>query len=395
MNLQKLTAENRVRDLEIPQSITISGEEVKIPEAVRRKDVHYLLNSSGEYVRAAWISKVLAKTAAALDADEIDVKSRNFSNAIEELDTLISDFVKNKVLKNRRGPGAMSFAQAHENVPEGSIVLSRRSYDQLKEYNKAWAEASSVVAIRYPNLGPGTTKRLRLVINDEPLGSSTIGARIPDLLKLLGDFEDEEAHPEIIDCFLLNPKDLKDGMEGDGDGDLIYIAIDGKLGPRFHQIALERNPGAIKEVDIEQLFKKASRTDRSDLVSYLPHYFDDTPIGPATYAIRWLTFLEARKVRKTSDHPLHDAWFKQAPQAIQLIEFVMDIRKGEYTEAEIKAKLAFIKKCSKDIQEAQNKGNWFTKVVTSATLTDVPKFLKKFDTLQSFVDFAIPTKREI
>jgi len=215
--LKVLTADTRVEDVEIPKVLTIGKEEVTLPDCVRNKDPHFLINSSGKTVKAAWISRALARLVAASNSEDKVEKQVKYADALNEVDTLVNELIKTKVLRNRRGPGAMAFAQAHEDVPEGSIMISKRSFELLKAANSKWAKVGNVIAIRFPNLGPGTTKRLKLVVNDELLSSSSIGSLCPQLLDLFRTPEVEDVS-EVMDAFLLNPKDLKDGFEGDGDG---------------------------------------------------------------------------------------------------------------------------------------------------------------------------------
>ena len=171
----------------------------------------------------------------------------------------------------------------------------------------------------------------------------------------------------------------------DNDGDQLFIVIEKKGKPTFRNIDLVREPSSITEEDIELLFKKSNRVDRTDLSSWLPNYFDDVPIGQATYAIRWMLYSQLRRF-KTSDHPMAEAWKEIAPKAIDMIEFVMDIRKGDYSDSEIERRMAYIDSKIKEIRKAQEDGNWFAKTVTSGSLKDVPGFIMRFKSLQEFIE---------
>ena len=81
-----------------------------------------------------------------------------------------------------------------------------------------------------------------------------------------------------------------------------------------------------------------------------------------------------------------EAWKEIAPKAISMIEFVMDIRKGEWTDQEIDTKMMDIQNKMAEIQAAKNNGNWFAKTVTSRTVEDIPGFVMKFRTLQEYVN---------
>lgn len=167
--------------------------------------------------------------------------------------------------------------------------------------------------------------------------------------------------------------------------DQIFIVLEKRGRPNFELIDLKREPEEIKESDVEMLFSKANRTSRSDLKTWLPPYFDDVPIGPATYAIRWMLYNHLKKF-KNSAHPMGEAWKEIAPKAISMIEFVMDIRKGEWTDQEIDTKMMDIQNKMAEIQAAKNNGNWFAKTVTSRTVEDIPGFVMKFRTLQEYVN---------
>lgn len=169
------------------------------------------------------------------------------------------------------------------------------------------------------------------------------------------------------------------------DGDQIFIVIEKKGTPLTKFIDLTREPAKIQEADVTTLFSKAARTNRSDIKTWLPPYFDDVPIGPATYAIRWILYNHLRKFR-TTDHPMFEAWKEIAPTAIEMIEFVMDIRKGDWTEVQIMQKMQDIQNKMNEIKKAQTNGDWFAKTVTSNTIQDLPGFIIKFRTLQDYVD---------
>jgi len=218
--IETLTAENRVRDFEIPSHVKINGELIELPKSLTKKDVHFIYNKDKEVIKAAWINKALASILLAITVESKELREYYFSKATIELDDLISQLIKEEVLRNRKGPGAMSMAQSHEVVPEGSILLSERTYEQLVKSSPRWKNVTTVTAIRFPNLGPNTTQRLKVIINSDkkPPSLTSIGARFPSLAELLDPEEKEVVETNILDAFYLNPKDLKDGFQGDGDG---------------------------------------------------------------------------------------------------------------------------------------------------------------------------------
>jgi hypothetical protein len=136
---------------------------------------------------------------------------------------------------------------------------------------------------------------------------------------------------------------------------------------------------------LQTLRTKAARVHRPDIKSWLPSLFDDLPISQATYAIRYLWYLKLEKYQDT-DHPAHYAWKEVAPRAIKMIEFVMDIRKGDYSDEEIASRMAQISKIMAEIRQKQEEGHPFACTVTSQKVLDIEAFLTRFPTLQSYLD---------
>jgi len=172
------------------------------------------------------------------------------------------------------------------------------------------------------------------------------------------------------------------------------MVADGYGSPRNYKLTNARIPGEITEDLVQQMFSKSDRVSRESLSTYLPVYFDDTPIGPATYAIRWKTYKQSLK-HLDSEHPLHEAWLIEGPNGIKLMEFVMDIRKGEFSKKDIAKNLLHIQNTTAEIKAYQEKGNWFALAVTSGSIREIDKFCKRFNTCQEFVDTILPTKRVI
>jgi hypothetical protein len=329
--------------------------------------------------------------------DEKSVKIAELVRALEATEESISSLIKVGVLKDKKGPGAMAFCQANENVPKNAILISKRTYDTLCLTNKSWKTVKTVAATRFPNLGPGTTQELRLIVN-KPQGvelladlpEESLGKRFANLEIFMKAVE-SETYEDILDCsgivdaFYIHPDTLKNGFEGDGDGDQIFMVARKRGHTTFKNVDMTRVPAAIAESDVEVLFKKASRTNRTDIKQWLPTYFDDVPIGDATYVIRWMLYKELKNFKDT-EHPMHEAWKKVAPKAIDLVEFVMDIRKGDWTDDEIDRKMDDIKTKMAEISKSKEQGNWFAKTVTTKAVEGVDEFVKCFNTLQDYVN---------
>ena len=401
---QPLTIETRIEDFDLPKQVQLGGKLVNVPEVFLSKDVHWLVNWQGKTKKAAWISKVLAHILNSYkQAGQPGVPANEIRRATQALDDSISRLIRNGVLKDKQGPGAMSFSQANENVPVDAVVITERTWEQLCNYNYKWKNAQEVIVIRFPNLGPGTTCKLRLIIDKEwiptaPITENSIANRAPSLAEffdLIGEEESVETEqPEIIDAFYLHPSVLQQQLTGDADGDAIYMVIE-KLGrPRFQKIDFTRAPGCIREDHMSTLFKKANRVDRSSLSTWLPPYIDDIPIGQATYAIRWELYKMLKKY-KSKPHPMHEAWAQYSPEAIELIEFVMDIRKNEWTEAQIIQKLKYISSKNKEIAKAREEGNWFAKTVTNNRIEDVRSFVTRFRSLQDYANYITGQQPEV
>jgi cell fate (sporulation/competence/biofilm development) regulator YmcA (YheA/YmcA/DUF963 family) len=154
-----------------------------------------------------------------------------------------------------------------------------------------------------------------------------------------------------------------------------------------------RRPGKIDQTDVDKLLKKASRLGDEPISRYLPTYFDDTPIGQATYAIRWRLYETIRRLK--SSRPMNEGWKKISPWALELIEFVMDIRKGESTEFQIQQRIREIKRYSRELAAASKSGNWFAKTVTTGKIEDIEGFLRRFPTLEEFCNHITAQKEDL
>jgi hypothetical protein len=397
LNYTPLTSETRVEDFELPTHLTIGGRLVELPKCITRKDPHFLLNTDGSPVRASWISKPLAHILNGMRFENTEIKLAELQRALAATEESISTLIKSGVLKDKKGPGAMAFCQANENVHKDSILISSRTFDTLCLINKKWKNARTVAVTRFPNLGPGTTQELKLVVDKAKgvelladLPETSLGKRFANLEIFLKAVE-EETVEDILDCsgvvdaFYLHPETLKEKFEGDGDGDLLFIKLQKYGEPKFKKVNLNRNSGEISQDDVDVLFKKASRTERTNIKEWLPTYFDDVPIGDATYVVRWMLYNQLKN-HKDSDHPMHEAWKEVSPKAIELVEFVMDIRKGDWTDDEIDKKMKGIKNKMFEISKAKESGNWFAKTVTTKSVDDIPGFIQRFSTLQEYMN---------
>jgi len=388
----QLTAVNRTLDFDVPAFLNLGGELVSVPSRLKEKQVHYLLQDNGSAVRACWIHKAIGHllNAFRLGTEHVSYK-QELENALSFVDNELSSLIKNDLLKNKLYPGAMSFAQTNDNVTPDELVISKRTYDVLVEHNKAWETTKTVSVVRFPNLGPHTTTELRLTVNSVEVEESidnlwrTLGVRVPELANLLTAEVDEEEIP-FVDCFLLHHSILKGHLEGDCDGDTIFIRPLKKGKPRFREIVTTREPGELwaDPEDFQTLLKKSNRVEKKELSEWIGPYLDNKPIGPATYAIRWAVYKLLPKFRG-QQHPMNLAWQEYAPKAIELIEFVMDIRKGQFTLKQIAQKSNYIKKVTEQLKLAQKDGDWFANTVTSRSIRNVGAFVQRFPTLRSFL----------
>ena len=210
-----ISSVNRVEDFEIPDFMPLGGEMVKVPHSMKRKHISYMLRPTGQVTRTAWIDKALGYIYNSQQL-EGEYKTKELEKALAEVDKTIGSLIKNDLLKGRHR-GAMSFSQACSTVPKDCIVISDRSYKKLCESSKIWENTSKVSVVRFPNLGPSTTKLLKLVVNREKEPSPTcLGNRVPALRDLLEETYEEEIN--LVDAFYLNPDVLKDDLTGDSDG---------------------------------------------------------------------------------------------------------------------------------------------------------------------------------
>lgn len=396
MIYEPLTAVNRIKKTEIPPIVEVAGRSIILPKRLQQSSPHVLVDSRGKGVEATYITMPLAHLMNAYRLSDLYVRKNELKRAVKETDDLISELIKSDVLRKRYKGGAMSFSQAHENVPEECLMVSERTFRALCARDDRWARTSHVFVIRFPNLGPQTTIKLRLMVNSrvvKPMVSELpddVQSTLLTLKELLGEKSDQD----VIEAFYLNPKILKECLEGDGDGDLIYCVRAGHGKPWFKEISEARTAGSIDPIEVEKMFKKANRLGNEPVSRWLPTYFDDTPIGQATYAIRWRLF-ETIKHMSTLPRPMHKGWKLIAPWALALIEFVMDIRKGEFTEREINERMKEIKNYSRELAIASASGNWFAKTVTTSKIEDIEGFLRKFPTLNDFCNHITAQKEDL
>lgn len=395
MIYEPLTAVNRIKKTEVDPIVEVGGRQIILPKRLLQSSPHILVDSEGKGVEATYITLPLAHLMNAFRLSDPWVRKAELQRAIKETDELISELIKTDVLRKRHKGGAMSFSQSHEGVPEDCLMISERTFKALCARDNRWSKTSHVYVIRFPNLGPQTTIKLRLLVNSSPVQSLQSGlsdeaqSTLLTLRSLLG----EEESTAVIEAFYLNPRVLKDCLEGDGDGDLVYCVRAGWGKPWFKEVPMVRRPGKIDQTDVDKLLKKASRLGDEPISRYLPTYFDDTPIGQATYAIRWRLYETIRRLK--SSRPMNEGWKKISPWALELIEFVMDIRKGESTEFQIQQRIQEIKRYSKELATASRSGNWFAKTVTTSKIEDVEGFIRRFPTLEEFCNHITAQKENL
>jgi hypothetical protein len=396
-----ITDINRIVDMEIPDSVEVNGKIVSIPRRLRAKDVHYIINQNGALIKACWISRALGLFLNSMRPElPADVRCSQLVNTVLAVDTEIGSMIKNDFLVQRRSPGAMSFSQAHEMVPEDCLMISARTYRALCAFNRGWINTQWLMVVRYPNLGPGTTRKLRLLVNDNPprkdaptpdFKPNQLGARLPmlaDLLRDMDELEEEEAATVgLVDCFYLNPKTLKDSFEGDGDGDLIYCARVGRGRPLFKNLNLVREPGEPDAEVLAKLKSKARRTERGKLDTYLPKYFDSgLLIAQATYATHW-EFFGDRLDEPVGPEAMQRAWDRIGPKSIGRMEFIFDMRKGDHDPDAVDRVVMELAQISKTIKQAQKNNVWFAKIVPTSQVQDIPGLLTAFPTLQQLANY--------
>lgn len=363
--MEQYLSTNRIKG-DIPTIIELGGEEIEIPSTLQKNLSTVSLDSKNAVVRSTFISPVLGSIFNSSRFEDPDIKFAELNKALKLLDELISNFVKESILKRSHNLGFSAFAQSHENVGIDEVMISSESFKELVRYNSNWSKCRKVVVVRYPNLGPQTTIELNLVVQQ----SNRPGGEIKSKLG----------------CVWLNQAVLKNCLEGDADGDMIFCSFSKKGTPLIQDVPLERSQGSITDSDIKLLTKKSLVNKDLNEAEYLAAQIDHVPIDKATYIIRWLLYLKS--LQYTNEYqPLNKAWEDIAPEAIKLVEFVMDIRKGDFSKEEIKQKLEYIDKVYLNIQIQKSKGHWFAKTVTSGKIQDIEKFLETFPTSQSYLDY--------
>lgn len=386
----KVTGANVIVETEIPKIISYDGELVSLPRCFQNKQDFVRVSAKGEVTNCSHIHPALGNALNALTLTG-DAKADELTRAIEGIHKEVSTLVKDKFLKGKSRRGAASFSQSSEAVPYDSIVISKDTYDKLCADNSKWKRTSHVFCVRFPNLGDRTTLVLRLIVDSDPIDQSgTIsereaGSLLRDLMAQFG-LEDKAEVP--FGCFWMNPRNLKDDLQGDGDGDTVYIAPYQRGFPKFTNVEWDVKPGEVNQDDVDTLFRKAGRTTRTDLKSYIGQYFDTPMIGPCTYMIRFCLRNEALKYAEDKQ-PMHRAWQQIGPWGIPRVEICMDFRKGDDPLHVVLETFEEIAQVNNAISQARRNGDWFAKVVTSSAMEDPGDFIMRFEDLGEFADIVV------
>lgn len=364
---------------ELPEYLTLNGIQIKIPKALSNTSQTISLSKEKGVVNSIFIHKTIGHILNSERLEDRGVRIGELKRALEAFDQTVSGFIKDSILKRPYHTSFVAFSQTSENVGTDELLISEETFNALVGENSAWSKCHSVIVTRYPNLGPNTTISLRLVVDKNPAPVNSVLSDMLSGLKL------NESSPRI-GCVYLNQSILKDCLEGDADGDMIFMIFEKRGQPLFREVDLSRKQGIINEDDLKTLLRKSKVNRTKDPVEYLASRIDQVPIGKTTYAIRWKLFFRATKY-SMEYQPLHKAWKEISPWAIKKVEFAMDIRKGDFTEEEINQNMKAINKISSEISVNKLQGNWFAQTVTSSSIRDVKGFLKRFTTAQEFVNY--------
>lgn len=320
---------------------------------------------------------------------ENDVKVRELVRCLDAIDLEITKLIKTKIIKGKNKKGFMSFSFANENVKLDSILIDEATFKALCLKDEKWKTTSHVYCTRYPNLGPRTTKVFRLCVDCDPIdnnSAATNGIGLQGLRSLLEEYNIKTDEPRINGIYF-NPENLKNDLQGDADGDLVYVGRFKHGSPAFSSVSTEVLPSDVNEDSLNLLISKSRPSLREENIpSYIDRYSDTPMIGPATYAIRLAAFNAARQYAGEVQ-PMNKGWQEVADWAIDLIEFVMDIRKGEFTKRQIELVMRQITKITRTIRSLQIKGDWFACTVTSGSISNIEGFIRDFKDLQSYADY--------
>lgn len=365
--LVQVTGPNHVIDFEIPEYVFVRGEKIIIPKILKKKSFKDNVIDD-KIVKTCFINPILAYI---LRASLTEDTCEDLTLALQFGHLEITKLVKQEYVSGKVQQGFMGLAQTHCNIPEDAICITRRTYEALVEEDRSlWKDLSSCYITRYPNLGPDTTSKLRLLVLEETGESLGFGSV-----------------DGIFDALYIHPETLKNKFEGDADGDILFMAPSENLGVNYFQLKIQRteSESSLKNFEAEgknyteEILKKSKRFSRErSLSQHLSECLEPALIGQVTYNTRSAAYLEAKNTGKT----LKEAWMKVSPEGLRTVETVMDIRKGGMSKKQIDE---FTDKVNKDFRNVVNlkkAGDLFHSVVTSATIPE--DFPFRFHSLNDF-----------
>lgn len=363
------------------------GEAFDFPKCLLRTQKFVSIDYQGAVFMGTRVHPAIGYIHGGFHTEKLENKKKEFQRAIAEIDKEISKLIDTKVLRGREQKGYMAYSLVNHRLYEGSIAIDEATYKKLCATDSRWQNTREVYCIRYPNLGPKTTSVFRLCIfcnNDENIIKSDVFGSLRGLLE---DYGLKEFVPRYGGIYF-NPNDLKNCLEGDADGDLVYIVPYNKGNPNFITAGYSVNPSEINQEDIDLLIKKSKPGQRSiGVKDYLSKHLDVNLIGLVTYGAKLSLYVNSAKYAN-SKNPMHEGWLKDTAQtAIKETEFAMDIRKGDFTESQINTFKKKIAQYGLRINELKKRGNWFAKTVTNNGIEDIDQFICEFPVLQDYYDY--------
>jgi len=365
--IKQISSPSHILNTELPKTIRVGNEEISIPQCLLHKSVQFSLTKEG-ILETCFIAPTLAYL---LKAASSESPQKDFQLARKFLLSAIQDLVESQLISGRVHQGYMGLVQVNSHLDTNRVALSKRTWEVLCEESKKWKDCSKIIAIRYPNLGPKTTSVLELqIIEDSPLGLSF------------------GASDGILDGVYVHPTTIKENFEGDADGDTLFLIPFENNGSFIAPLANSRSNDLFLTENLrEEMLKKFSRCDRSDsrLSNHLSTCFDPGLIGLATYIVR----SRLRRYATANKCTLKKAWDAVAPEGLQLIESVMDLKKGNMTPQQVDSLVKQIEKESLQVATIRNSGDPYHSLITSSTLPE--NFPLVYPTLSSFVEQAFGT----
>jgi len=344
----QISSPSHILDIELPTSIRVGTTEFIVPDYLKNKSIQYVVNKD-ELLKTCFISPTLGYL---LKAQSSQNPSQDLILAKKFLLYSIQDLVETEYISGKVHHGYMGLAQVNSFLDKDTVAITQRTWSALTEEDKKWKNCSEVIVVRYPNLGPNTTSIMKLMIIEDSKDGLSFGCI-----------------DGVLDGVYINPIKLKESFEGDADGDTLFLIPFRHNGVFTSPLKSNRihDPNLVNSTkeEIKKKFSRGSKENRK-LEDHISICLDPDLIGPATYIVR-SRLLRYAQQNKCS---LKEAWMKISPEGLELVESVMDLRKGNMTAQQVDKLVQTIQNEYNLVTTLRNNGDPYHSVITSSVFPE-------------------------